>query len=156
MEFENLREILKKHISTRSYIEQSLNIFLTNFMFWKKEFQLLLKKKFIILPHLGTISSKLKRNIKSCFKNSLHQCNIKIILKSTNQLSSLFRFQVVIPKELRFHTVCKFSCSNCNVSYHGETDDNNFNDFSIVCRDNTGFGLINILTSKTMIWNNNN
>lgn len=152
MELENLREILKKYISTSNYIEQSIKYFSNKLYVLKKGIPTAVKKKkFIILPYLGTISSKLKRNIKACFKITLHQCNIKIILKSTNQLSSLFHFKVVIPKELRFHTVCKFSCSNCNVSYHGKTHDSNFHDFSIVCRDNNGFGLINILTSKTMI-----
>ena len=36
-----------------------------------------------------------------CFKNSLLLCNINIILKSTNCLSSLFRFKDVTPKELQ-------------------------------------------------------
>ena len=68
------------------------------------------------------LSSNLKQKLRTCFKNSLPQCNIKIILKSTNRLSSLFRFKDVIPKELQSHLVYKFSCSNCNVSYYGKTE----------------------------------
>ena len=68
------------------------------------------------------ISSNLKQKLRTCFKNSLPQCNIKIILKSTNRLSSLFRFKDVIPKELQSHLVYKFSCGNCNVTYYGKTE----------------------------------
>ena len=115
----------------------------------------------------------------SCFKNSWPQWNIKIILKSTNRLSSLFRFKDVIPKELQSHLAYKFSCGNFNVTYYGKTErhlnvrssehigkshltrirvewkpsavsdhfllhnyDSDFNDFTILCRDNNGFRLL--------------
>ena len=68
------------------------------------------------------MSSSLKRKLKTCFKNSLPQCNIKIILKLTNHLFSLFRFKDVIPKELQSHIVYKFSCGNYNVTYYGKTE----------------------------------
>ena len=77
---------------------------------------------FIVVPYLGTLSSNLKQKLRTCFKNSLPQCNIKIILKSTNRLSSLFRFKDVIPKELQSHLVYKSSCGNCNVTYYGKTE----------------------------------
>ena len=66
--------------------------------------------------------SNLKCKLRTCFKNSLPQCNIKIILKSTNRVSSLFRFKDVIPKELQSHTVYKFSCGNCSGIYYGKTE----------------------------------
>ena len=47
---------------------------------------------------------------------------IKVILKSTNHLSSLFHFKAVIPKGLRSHLVYKFSCSSCNATYYGKTE----------------------------------
>ena len=49
----------------------------------------------------------LRRKLRTCFKNSLPQCNIKIILKPTNRLSSLFHFKYVIPKELQSHVIYK-------------------------------------------------
>ena len=64
------------------------------------------------------MSSNLKRKL----QNSLPQCNIKVILKSTNHLSSLFHFKDVIPKELRSHLVLKFSCCSCNATYYGKTE----------------------------------
>ena len=65
--------------------------------------------------------SNLKRRLKASFKNSLAQCNIKMIRKSTNRLSSLFRFIFVTPKELESHIVCKFLCGSCNNTYYGRT-----------------------------------
>ena len=80
------------------------------------------KELFIVLPSLGMLSSNLKQKLRTCFKNSLPQCNIKIILQSTNRLFSLFRFKDVIRKELQSHLVYKFSCGNCNDTYYCKTD----------------------------------
>ena len=56
---------------------------------------LFFSKLFIVLPHLGTMPSSLKQKLLQKFITTI---NIKIILKSTNGLSSLFRFKDVIPK----------------------------------------------------------
>ena len=64
----------------------------------------------------------IQRKLRTCFKNSLPQSNVKIVLKSTNRLSSLFRFKDVIPKELQSNLVYKFSCGNCNITYYGKTE----------------------------------
>ena len=80
------------------------------------------KEVFLTLPYLGTMSSKLKPELRTRFKNSLPHCNIKIILKPTNHLSSLFHFNNVIPKELQSHLIYKFLCSNCNVTYYRKTE----------------------------------
>ena len=66
--------------------------------------------------------SNLKQRLSTCFENFLPPCNINIILKSSNRLSSLFRFKDNIPKELQVHIVYKFSYGNCNVTYYGKTD----------------------------------
>ena len=92
--------------------------FLNKLHVLKKVISTLPKKElFIILPYLGNLSSNLKQKLRTCYKNSLPQCNIKIILKSANRLSSLFCFKDAILKELQSHLVYKFSCGNCNVSY---------------------------------------
>ena len=68
------------------------------------------------------LSSNLKQKLGTCFKNSLPQCNINVILMSTNRLSSLFHSKDVIPKELQSHLVYKFSCSNWNIIYYDKTE----------------------------------
>ena len=68
------------------------------------------------------MSSNLKRKLHTSIRNSLPQCNIKVILRSTNHLSSLFCFKDVIPKELRPQLVYKFWCSSCNATYYGKIE----------------------------------
>ena len=80
------------------------------------------KELLIILLFLGTMSSNLKQKLQTSIRNSLPQCNIKVILKSTNHLSSLFRFKDVISKELSSHLVYKFSCRSCHATYYGKTE----------------------------------
>ena len=41
------------------------------------------KKLLIILPYLETISSSIKRKLKTCLENSLLQCELRSIFKST-------------------------------------------------------------------------
>ena len=66
------------------------------------------KQLLIILPFLGKLSSKLKQRVANCFKSSLPQCEVKIIFKSTNRLSSLFTYKDVIPKDLQSNLIYKF------------------------------------------------
>ena len=69
----------------------------------------------------GNHAIQFKVKIKN-FKNSVPQCNIKMILKSTHCLSSLFRFKDGIPKEVQSHIVYEFWCGNSNVTYYGKAE----------------------------------
>ena len=123
MELENLREILKKNSYPSGIIKQSIISVLNKVHVPKKLVPTVPKKElFIVLPYLGTIPSNLKGKLRTCFKNSLPQCSVKIILKSTNRLSSLFCFKDAIAKELQSHIVYKFLCRNCSVTYYGKTE----------------------------------
>ena len=123
LEAEKLREILKKNSYLSSIIELSIITFLNRLYVPKQVYSTASKKELlIILSFFGTMSSNLKRKLQTFIRNSLPQCNIKIMLKSTNHLSSLFRFKDVIPKESRSHLVYKFSCSSCNATYYGKTE----------------------------------
>ena len=80
-------------------------IFLNKLYVTKKVIPIVPKSEFfIVLPYLGNDVIQFKAE--SCFKNLSPQCNIRIILKSTNRLSSLFRFKDVIPKDLQSRMVC--------------------------------------------------
>ena len=116
---------LSEFISSDSLgiIEQTIKSFSNKLYVPKKVIPTVPKKEdFIILPYLGTMSSNLKRKLRTCFENLLLQRNIKVILKSTNLLSSFFCFKDVIPKDLQSHIVYKFSSDNCNVTYYGKTE----------------------------------
>ena len=99
------------------------NFFFTTHYVSRKVIPLVPKKeRFVIFPYLETMLSNLKWKLRTCFKNSLPKSNIKIILKSTNRLSSLLHLKDVIPKELQSHVLYKFSCDNCNVTHSGKTE----------------------------------
>ena len=84
LELKNLREILKKNSYSSKITEQSIKSFLNKLHVPKKVIlDFPNKELFIVLPYLGTTPSNLKRKLRTFFKNSLAQCNIKIILNST-------------------------------------------------------------------------
>ena len=58
------------------------------------------KEQLILLAFLGTISSNLKQKLQISIRNCLSQCNIEVVLKLANHLSSIFRFKDVVTKEL--------------------------------------------------------
>ena len=90
LEFEHLREILRNNSYLSEMTEQSIKSFLNKLYVPRKLMSSIAEKKvFIILPYLETISSNLKQKLRNCLKNSLPQCNIKIILESTKRLSSI-------------------------------------------------------------------
>ena len=90
LEVKNLREILKKNSYPSAMMEQSIRPFLNTLHVLKKVIPTVPKKElFIVLPCLGTLLSNLKGKLKNCYENSLPQCSIKMILKSTSHISSL-------------------------------------------------------------------
>ena len=93
-------------------IELSIRTFL-NRLYVSKQVYLTAPKieLLIILPFFGIMPSNLKQKLQTFIQNSLPQSNNKVILKLTKQLSSLFCFKDVIPKELRSHLLYNFSCS---------------------------------------------
>ena len=123
LEVEKLREILKKNSYPSGTMELSIRTFLNRFYVPRQVYFAAPKKELlIILPFLGAMSSNLKQKLQTFIRNSLPQCNIKVILDSTNHLFSLFGFKDFIPKELRSHLVFKFWCSSCNATYYGKTE----------------------------------
>ena len=46
----------------------------------------------------------------------------KITFQSKNRLSTLFKSKDLIPFYLCFYLICEFECSNCNITYYGETE----------------------------------
>ena len=75
----------------------------------------------IILPFLGTTSANIKNNIVKSFKNILPFCNIKIIYKTTNRLSTYFKYKDAFPKSLASGVLYKYTCAKCKLSYIGYT-----------------------------------
>ena len=76
----------------------------------------------VVLPVLGTFSLNLRKRLHKLVNKSLPQCSIKVIFQSKNRLSSLFKFKDSIASYLCSHLIYKFQCSNCNITYYGETE----------------------------------
>ena len=76
----------------------------------------------VVLPYLGTFPLNLRKRLYKWVSNSLLQCNIKYIFQSKNSSSIVFKLKYSIPLYLRSHLIYKFQCSNCNVTYYGETE----------------------------------
>ena len=101
LKVESFTEILKKYSYPSRVIDQSLKSFLNKPHVPKNVILTVPKKEvFMVLPCLETMSYNSKQKLRTCFKNSLPQCNIKIIQRSTKRISFLFRLINFIPKEL--------------------------------------------------------
>ena len=123
LEVEQLRHIFKCNNYPVGLIDRCVKTFL-NKIYVSKRILITFPKKvvLIVLLFLGQFSLNLRSRLYNCFNKTLPQCNIKVIFQSKNRLSNLFRFKDIIPKELRSHIVYKFLCSNCNITYYGETE----------------------------------
>jgi len=123
LEVEQLRQIFKCNKYPVSLIDQCIKTFLNKIYIPKRVMITAAKKEvLIVLPFLGQFSLTLRSRLYNCFNKTLPQCNLKVIFQSKNRLSSLFRFKDSIPKELRSHLIYKFLCSNCNITYYGQTE----------------------------------
>ena len=122
LKVEKLSEIFKKNSYPSSVIKLSIRFFLYRLYVPKQIYSTAPKTELlIILSFLGTMPLNLTGKLQTSLRNSLTQCNIKVISKSTNHLSFLFRLKDVIPKEFS-HLVYKLSCSSFNATYYGKTE----------------------------------
>ena len=62
-----------------------------------------------------------RNNIIRSFRNILPFVNIKIIFKTSNRLSSFFKFKDSFPVSLKSGVIYKYTCAKCTLSYVGYT-----------------------------------
>ena len=100
-----------------------LKFFLINSILPQKNYQTVKKKQLlIILPFLGHLSFETRNRIKSCIRNQLPFCSLRIAFQSKTRPSNLFRFKESVPKYLCLHLIYKFPCSCCNLPYYCENE----------------------------------
>ena len=75
----------------------------------------------MVLPYLGTVSSKTKNLLTRSFRDLLPFAQLKIVFKASRRLSSCFSFKDKIPKSLMSGVIYKYTCAECNLSYIGST-----------------------------------
>ena len=123
IEVEHLRSIFKCNSYSVNIIDQCIKKFLDKLNVAKRIVPTVPKRELIVnLPFLGKLSLNLRKCLYKSVSRLLPQCKIKVIFQSKNQLSSLFRFKYSIPLYLRSHLIYIFQCSNCNITYHSETE----------------------------------
>ena len=123
LEIEKLRHIFKQNNYPTNIIDHCIKTFLNKIFVAKKLVSTVPKKELvIILPFLGNFSMNLRKRIFNSFSKTLPQCCVKVIFQSKNRLGNFFRFKDAIPLALRSHLIYKYTCSNCNVTYYGETE----------------------------------
>ena len=122
LEVVKFKEIFLNNGYPSGYIDYCIKKFLEKIFTKKVISQTVPKKEFqIILPYLGTLSSKTEKRIRSLFKKVIPWGNIKLIYKTQCRISQLFRFKDTLPTEIRSHLIYYFKCPSCNAEYIGET-----------------------------------
>ena len=122
IEVELMKSIFKCNNYPVNIIDQCIKKFFDKLYVPKQIVPTVPKKELlVVLPYLGTFSLNLRKLLYQSVSNSLPQSNIKVIFQSKNRLSSSFKFKGFIPLHLRSLLIYKFQCSNCNITYYGET-----------------------------------
>ena len=67
----------------------------------------------LVLPYLGTQSLKLKKNLNKLFKEQLPSAKLEIVFRTTQRISSCFRFKDAIPHSLLSVVIYEYKCPRC-------------------------------------------
>ena len=122
IEVELLRSIFNCNNHPVNIIHQCNKMFLDKLYLPTQIVPTVPKKKLLVaLPYLGRFSLNLRKRLCKLVSQSLPLFNTKVIFQSKNLLSSFFKFKDSIPLYLRSQLIYKFQCSNCNITYYGET-----------------------------------
>ena len=68
----------------------------------------------LILPYLGTQSLRLKKNLNKLFKEQLPSGKLEMVFKTTQRMSSCFRFKDAISCSLLSGVIYEYKCPICN------------------------------------------
>ena len=121
-EVEKLKKIFRKNGYPMSFIDKCVFAFFNKIYLKKDPVHTVPKKEFVmVLPFLGSVSWNVKNNLMRSFRNNLPFCNLKIVFKTTNRLSSYFNFKDKFPKSIMSGVVYQFTCAKCSLSYVGST-----------------------------------
>ena len=121
-EITRLKGILKNNGYPEKFLDRCIFRFFNKMYQPKQSIPTVPKKEVrIILPFLGSTSWLVKNNLRKTFSKILPFCNLQVIFKTGNKMSSYFKFKDPLPKSLRSGVIYKFNCAKCNLSYVGCT-----------------------------------
>ena len=121
-EIVKLKDILRRNSYPPKFLDRCVFKFL-NKLYVKRETVLTAPKKevTIVLPFLGSNSWSIKNSLKRAFQKSHPICNLNVIYKTGNSLSSYFQFKDSFPKTIQSGVVYYYPCARCKLSYVGST-----------------------------------
>ena len=123
LEVLEFKKIFLKNGYPSSTIDYCIRKFLDKIFIKKVVKQTVPKKEFfIVLPYLGTLSDKIKKQMNNIFQQTVPWGKLNICFKTHSRMSHLFRFKDPIPKDLVSSIIYSFTCPCCNARYVGETD----------------------------------
>ena len=130
-EVENLKSILRKNSYPKYLTEKLVKKFFNKVKAVKTPVATVPKQQFtIVLPYLGTVSTKIKRNLELLTKKYLQSSKITVIFKSPSKLKSVFSFKDKLPSYLMSGVVYHYTCSRCKSTYIGKTKRHTHHRFS--------------------------
>ena len=118
----NLKAILRKNSYPKHLTEKLIKKFFAKVNKVKLPVTTVPKQEFtILLPFLGVVSTKVKRNLELLSKKYLHCSKITVIFKSPSRLKSVFSFKDKLPPHIVSGVIYHYTCSSCNATYIGKT-----------------------------------
>ena len=121
-EIEKLKKIFSKNGYPSKFVDRCIYSFFNKLYEKKKLIHTVPKLDLmIVLPFLGTTSWKVKNELIKTFRKNVPFCNLKVVFKTGNRLSSFFPFKDKFPKSLLSGVIYKYTCAKCNLSYVGCT-----------------------------------
>ena len=75
----------------------------------------------LVLPYLETQSLRLQEKLNKLFKEQLPSGKLEIIFRTTQKMSSCFRFKDAIPCSLLLGVINEYNYPRCNSRYIGST-----------------------------------
>ena len=111
LEIVKLKEMLKKNGYPEGVFDKCVRMFLNKLYIPKKVFSTAPKLDIqIVLPFLGSTSLYVKRRLQRALSSNFNTCKFSFVFKSTNRLSTYFKFKDSVPKALKSCLVYKFTC----------------------------------------------
>ena len=121
-EVTNLKSILRRNSYPKALTEKLIKKFFDKVNGARPPLITVPKQQFtIVLPFLGSVSLKVKRNLRLLTRKYLPSGNINVIFKSSSKLSSVFSFKDKIPSYLESGVIYKYTCDRCKSTYIGKT-----------------------------------
>ena len=117
-----MKSILKRNSYPHNLVNHCIKKFL-NKLFVQRDLNFTIPKRELIcvLPYLGKASLDLRTKLRRTIERNLPFCKLKIIFRSKCRFNTLFHFKDSLEKKFRSGIICRYRCSNCNVTYYRRT-----------------------------------